>query len=141
MYDVGELTSLGHLRSWFDDAKSYAPPEDPNGRKTLYFIVGNKTDLSSGTVEVTEERVEVVVNDILPNLPESHFFRISVKNGRGFDDMFSKMAKLLSEKIKPATPNKGGVNMVDPPEETKSTPPLFGVNMVDSPEETKSCEC
>lgn len=104
MYDVGDLASLGHLRSWFEDANMYAPMVGDHGQKTLYFVVGNKCDLSSGTIEVSKDRAMTYINEFLPNLPDHYNFRISTKNGKGFDDMFCQIARTLSA-IAPAQRN------------------------------------
>ena len=97
MYDIGDLATFSRLRVWFDEASLYAPPN-----KTKYFIVGNKSDISAGEVEVRTGQVKAWASDIL-NIPKEHLFRVSVKDGTKFDTMIQTIARILTETVKPVT--------------------------------------
>ena len=84
VYDITSIKSFHNINNWLNYVKE-------NSKQNVKLIlVGNKTDL--------EEKREVEINDAnkLSNDFKIELFEISAKNNIGVDDVFIKMAEMLS---------------------------------------------
>ena len=96
MYDVTELSTLGGLQLWYDNALR----DSNNTSNTLYFLVGNKID-ETGDIEVTEKRAASYAADVL-KLPTDYTvsFQISAKTGEGLNSLLEQVTHILADHSK-----------------------------------------
>ena len=93
MYDVTDLSSLGGLQMWYDNAVR----DSNNNSNTLYFLVGNKIDETPGSIEVSENRAVSYAADVIKLPTENTIsFRISAKTGEGLNNLLEEVARILS---------------------------------------------
>lgn len=95
MYDICDQATLNRLAVWHEDAGMYASDN------TKYFVVGNKTDVSSDEVEVEEEKAVKIAEQRF-HIPKKHVFRVSAKTGKGLEEMLVQISRILMETMKPS---------------------------------------
>lgn len=90
MYDISDKVTLSRLGVWHENAASCI-----KSANTKYFVVGNKSDVSSGDIDVTEAEAFALAEERL-KIPKEHVFRVSAKTGEGLEQMLIDMARVLS---------------------------------------------
>jgi len=98
-YAVNEISSLGTLPSWKENASRYS-------KEATYFLVGNKIDVGDYEKEVKESTISGFCQK--HSIPFDNAFYISAKTDDGFKDMFKSIAKILKKShIGQTEQNKG----------------------------------
>jgi len=94
VYDVTHRESFNHLRSWFNDIRTYA-------NETInIIIIENKSDLVNKFGDHSAKRM--VSYEEGKKFADDHglmFFETSAKTATGVDDVFESMTKLIYAKI------------------------------------------
>lgn len=98
MYSINDKVSLERLNVWYENSNTYG------NTNTQYFVVGNKNDLSSGEVDVTEEYALQMAQDRF-GIPGRQVFRVSAKTGQGLEEMLIEISRVLSETVQPVEPD------------------------------------
>ena len=87
-YAVNDVSSLGTLPSWKENAGRYS-------KDATYFLVGTKADVGDYEVEVKESTITGFCQK--HGIPTDNCFYISSKTEKGFKEMFKSVAKVLKK--------------------------------------------
>lgn len=107
VYSIDNAESIGNiLNIWTDN---FSPHRIGDSSYSLArVLVGNKSDLEE---ERDVSRDRAIETAHLCDIPMDMVFEISAQTGEGFDDVFSKLARILDSMKQPAGNSEGNCQL------------------------------
>ena len=110
MYDTTERSTFHDIAGrWRDNARRYSE------ENTMYFVVGTKID-DKRNENITRQVTKSLSSELFPDIPENHFFRISVKEDIRIESCLNEIVDALIKASNPTRRRNKFVSLTEPNE-------------------------